>query len=88
MRKRMSPRKFYFLYYQMTELIPLFSYLERLQSFQREFKSLEEGDKEPKGESKMVKMVRNRSTAGSGEGIEEMKEPATIKGEYMIKETA
>lgn len=28
--KRMSAEKFYFLYYQMTELIPLFSYLERL----------------------------------------------------------
>lgn len=28
--KKLSPKKFYFLYYQMTELIPLFSYLERL----------------------------------------------------------
>jgi hypothetical protein len=29
MQKRMSAEKFYILYYQLTELIPLFSYLER-----------------------------------------------------------
>ncbi|TNV78242.1 hypothetical protein FGO68_gene5326 [Halteria grandinella] len=33
LKKKMSAEKFYFLYYQMTELIPLFSYLERLNAF-------------------------------------------------------
>ena len=28
--KKMDAEKFYYLYYQLTELIPLFSYLERL----------------------------------------------------------
>jgi len=30
MQKKMDAQKFYIVYYQMTELIPLFSYLERL----------------------------------------------------------
>jgi len=30
MQKKMDAEKFYVVYYQMTELIPLFSYLERL----------------------------------------------------------
>jgi hypothetical protein len=30
MVKKMDAKKFYAVYYQMTELIPLFSYLERL----------------------------------------------------------
>lgn len=29
-KKKMDAEKFYAVYYQMTELIPLFSYLERL----------------------------------------------------------
>lgn len=33
----MSPKKFYFLYYQMTELLPLFSYLERLNVYRESF---------------------------------------------------
>lgn len=37
LKKRMSPKKFYFLYYQMTELLPLFSYLERLNVYRESF---------------------------------------------------
>eukprot|EP00347_Sterkiella_histriomuscorum_P005719 403355531 len=39
LKKRLSANKFYFLYYQMTELIPLFSYLERLNVLRYTFKS-------------------------------------------------
>jgi len=35
--KKMSPKKFYTLYYQMTELLPLFSYLERLNVYRESF---------------------------------------------------
>jgi len=39
-QKKLSAKKFYFLYYQMTELIPLFSYLERLNFFRDTIQSM------------------------------------------------
>lgn len=39
LKKKLSAKKFYYLYYQMTELIPLFSYLERLNALKSSFRN-------------------------------------------------
>ena len=47
MQKKMDAEKFYMVYYQMTELIPLFSYLERLNCLKFTVCNFEGGSSSP-----------------------------------------
>lgn len=73
--KRMSAEKFYILNYQLTELIPLFSYLERLNALRFTVSSIDEFM--TPGETR--KSYRVSMTLPSNKIQEEMKENNMIK---------
>jgi hypothetical protein len=61
--KRMSAEKFYILNYQMTELIPLFSYLERLNSLRFTVATFDEFVETTPGKPRMsYKITKNFPT--------------------------
>lgn len=78
----MDVTKFYILFYQMTELIPLFSYLERLNAFRlttASFGSSTPG--EEKGKRVRFSMSRNRLSEENKEG-----DFAPLKVEVITKD--
>jgi hypothetical protein len=84
LKKRMSPKKFYILNYQLTELIPLFSYLERLNGLRSTLAGLD--NETPGGDDakkQTIKISKSRSTLGSQE---ELKESDKIKVQRIEKD--
>ncbi len=61
MKKKLNAKKFYYLYFHLTELIPLFSYLERLNAFKMTFDSfLTTNEGIRSRASSVMTLVRNR----------------------------
>ena len=73
----MSADKFYILNYQMTELIPLFSYLERLNALRFTVATFDEFEGTPKMPRQSYRITKNLST--NQNNTEEMKENEIIK---------
>lgn len=70
MQKKMSAEKFYSLYYQLTELIPLFSYLERFNVMKytiMDSKSFETPDGSQVPRQSIMKLTKNRKSNVKGE---------------------
>lgn len=69
MQKRMSAEKFYILYYQLTELIPLFSYLERFNVMRYTVMDSHnfETPMGPQGRQSFMKLTKNRKSDVKGE---------------------
>jgi len=86
MVKKMDAKKFYAVYYQMTELIPLFSYLERLNALKFTVLGFEEsvtqGEKTPMGSRQSMRVTISKTNRL----LEEAKESEKIKIEYVTKD--
>lgn len=86
MVKKMDAKKFYAVYYQMTELIPLFSYLERLNALKFTLtgfeESLTQGIKTPTVSRQSIRVTMSKGA----KLLEEVKDSEKIKIEYITKD--
>ncbi|CDW85804.1 ring finger protein 141 [Stylonychia lemnae] len=90
-KKKLSAKKFYFLYYQMTELIPLFSYLERLNFFRDSIQAMtpQGNEQESRFDNSIRLTVNKKNKSSTSEEKKSLSNDPTIdssvKVEYLNK---